>query len=368
MSNPSSTGSSNSMGNKLQTVKVALLTLIILLCVGILLSIFRGSLEKIKPTSYLTPVYSYLDLNQPKDMKVIFLGSSRIESSIKRDLFAKLLGIDHSKILILPVAGAGLWEEFSMCNRHPELFESSPLVIIEIEPWMFNEYYFSTKDNLFLQPGFLKWATFQDRLKFPDVKTKFLLLADYFWPFSERRSLDGWVDIIDSSIKGIPSKPYNPEEQPKYHYLLSAYQKVANNPKGTTEFQFSSGLHDFKFSAYKAEYLKCLITLVKKKSKKIIILQPPLRNEYFEYLYNNPEYLDTYKEVLRVVHSLEDKNVHSIIWETTKDCGLNDSVFIDYGHFNIQGANIFTQRLFIEMKNRGIIESKRYYKKAAFIH
>lgn len=341
-----------------QPVKVALLTFVILLCVGIPLSSFRGSLEKINQRSFLTPVYSYLDLKKPNDLKVIFLGSSRILSCINKDLFAKLSGIEQSKILILDVNGSGTWEELAICRRHPELFESSPLVIIEVEPWMFNENYFSTEDSLFLQPGFFTWASFQDRLEFPDIKSKFLLLADYFWPFSERRTPDVWGYIINAAMKGRRSKPLDPDEPPEYHYNLSAYKKVADDPKGTAQFQANGGLNNFRFAEYKAEYLKRLINLADKKANNIVILQPPLRKEYIDVLYNNSNYLDGYIKVLRFIHSLENRKVHSITWETSKDCGLNDSVFIDYGHFNAQGAYVFTQRLFHELKVSGLVETK----------
>jgi hypothetical protein len=54
-------------------------------------------------------------------------------------------------------------------------------------------------------------------------------------------------------------------------------------------------------------------------------------------IYMNPGYLATYRKCLQFIHGLENEKVRSIIWETPKDCGLNDSIFIDYGHFSKEG-------------------------------
>ena len=338
-----------------QPVKVALLTLVILLCVDISLLFFRGSFEKLSPKSPLTPIYSYLDLNNPENIKIIVLGSSRTFSCIKKDLLAKLSGINESNILNLHVDGGSCWEELSICRKYPKLFASSPLVILEIGPWMFNKYYFSNTNNLFIQPGFFTWATFQDRLNLPDVKEKYLLLFDYFWPVSERRSIDEWVGILYSLVIGRPPTLYDPDEIPGWHYNLSDFIKVRDHPGQTVQYQTSAGLNNYTFAEYKAEYLRSLIHLIEYKSKNIVLLQPPLRNAYFNIVYNNNQYLKGDTDVIKFIHSLESERVHSIIWQAPEDCGMNDSVLVDYGHFSVNGAYLFTQILFNKLKGLGLL-------------
>jgi len=355
MSNPSSTSGSNPTGKKPQTIKVALLTLIILLCVDLSLSIFRDYLEKIVGKSNITPVFSYLDLNDPRDAEAIFFGSSRFVSCIKTDLFAKLSGMEPAKVLNLATDSGGSWEELLLLRKYPGLLDATPLVIIEVEPWMFNKnliHPIYKKLHLF-EPHFYTWATFQERLEYPDLTMKLLLLADYIWPFSERRSLNDWVFVIQSIINGRYVEPHL--SIPAYHYNLEAFQSLANSPIFFAQNIAQDHMNNYEFANHKAEYLKRFIHLAEKKSKKIILLQPPVRKEYMDVIYNNPKYAETYIQYLRFIRSLVNENVHSIIWETPTDCGLNDSVFIDYGHFNYHGAYIFTQRLFIEMKDRGII-------------
>ncbi len=340
-----------------QSFKVMILTLFILACAGGALSLSRDVLEKISPRSFMTPVFSYLETKKPNDLQAVFLGSSRIQSCIKRDLFATLTGIEQSKILLLEVDGSGTWEEFSICRRFPGLLDSAPLVIIEVEPWMFNNNYFSQGGTLFIQPGFYQWATIQDRLEFPDLKIRALSTVDYIWPISERRSLQGWSSVIDGFIHKRYPEPMNPDDIPKYHYDAAAYRKVAEEPKGTAQFQAHAALNNFEFSSYKAEYLERLVRLAEKKSKKIVLLQPPLQNEYIDIMFDNPKYLEGHIRVIKFLHSLENKNVSTIIWERPEDCGLNDAVFIDYGHFNREGAYMFTQRLYNELNSRGLTET-----------
>jgi tetratricopeptide (TPR) repeat protein len=336
-------------------LKVALLTLALLVVTGVALSLSRDYFEKIDPSSYLSPIFSYIDFNAPYDSKVIFLGSSRFASCIKSDMFAQLMGVEGAKALNLAVEGGGTWEELLICRKYPGLLRSSPLVVIEIEPWMFNKNLINPalKKPEPFEPHFYIWATFQERVELADTKAKCLLMADYVWPFSERHSLMSWIALAQSTGKRAAPKL----EIPVYHYQPRACQLLAKDPIYSAGHISQDHLNDFQFDYNKAEYLKRLILLAEKKARNIVLLQPPVRKEYLDTIYNNPTYLDTYIKVIRFIHGLENENVHSIIWETPRDCDLKDLVLIDYGHFNREGAYLFTQRLFSELKNMGLMEA-----------
>jgi tetratricopeptide (TPR) repeat protein len=332
-----------------------MLTCAILIFAGILMSLGREPLEKITERSNLTMIFTYLDLYKPRDVKVVFLGSSRFVSCIRSDVFAGLSSVDQSKALNLASEGGGTWEELLMCRKYPGLLDAAPVVVIEIEPWMFNrnQVHPIYKSLHPFEPHFYTWATFQERLEYPDMKMKTLLLADYVWPFSERRSLKDWASAFRIVLEMQEPEPHL--SIPVYHYDPVSYQKLASNPDFTAHQMVRYQLNDYELALHKAEYLKRLIDLLQKKTKRIVLLQPPVRAEYIDAIYDNPKYLDTYMQVLKFIHSLENENVHSIIWETPKDCGLDDAVFIDYGHFNAKGAYIFTQRLWSELKALGLV-------------
>jgi len=144
---------------------------------------------------------------------------------------------------------------------------------------------------------------------------------------------------------------------PLYHYQQEAYQSLASNPIYSARQIVKDHLNDFEFAAYNAQYLRRLLLLAEKRAKKVVLLQPPVRKEYIDEIYQNAKYLDPYIQYIQFIHGLENDKVSSIIWQTPEDCGLNESIFIDYGHFNAQGAHIFTQRLLHELKVSGIEDS-----------
>ena len=333
-------------------IKIIVATIFILACIGLTISMNRESLEKISNRSSVTPVISYLDLRKHKGIKVIFLGSSRIKSCIKTDLFSKLSGIDKSKILVLQSNGAGTWEELLFFRKISGQLDPSALVVIEIEPWMLNKNVYPLGAE---EIAFLTWSTFKERLEFPDIRKKSFLLVDYFSPISQRRTLGDWSTLIHSLIVGKYPQPYNPDEIPEYHYKKSSYEKLATDLKFSVYKQMRL-LWNFKFAEYKAEYLKRLISLAENKSRNIVILQPPLRNEYIEVIKAFPQLLNAEMEYLSFINSLEGTKVHTIVWERPEECGLNDAVFIDYGHFNLKGSYAFTQVFFNELKSNGLIE------------
>ncbi len=340
-----------------QGIKVALAAFVILFCAGTALSMFRDSLERTTGRSNLTPIFSYLERHGPGHPRVIFLGSSRFVSCIKSDLFAELSGAGSSSVLNLAADSGGTWEELLVLRKYPGLLDSSPAVVIEVEPWMFNKNmkHIIHKTPYPFEAHFYTWATFQERLEYPDLKTKSLLLADYFWPFSERRPLVEWGSAIRLLLLGKEVEPKLSEAV--YHKHEWAYKALLNTPTFQAPLIAHDHLNNFEFDEYKARHLRRLVGSAQKKTGRIVLLQPPVRKEYMDVIYMNPGYLATYRKCLQFIHGLENEKVRSIIWETPKDCGLNDSIFIDYGHFSKEGAYKFSRRLYSELENMGVIRS-----------
>lgn len=358
MSSRSSIFSFDTLKNPPKPDRVFFLVVLIIICFGTFLSMKRVLLEKYSQRApLLTSVLSYLEQNNRGDEKVVFLGSSRFVSCIKTDQLSQLSGLDSSRFINLAVDSGGLWESLFIMRKNPSLLESSPLIVIEIEPWMFNAnliHPIYKKPHPF-EPYFYTWSTFRERLEHPDTKSKLSLLADYFWPISERRNLEQWF----STVHAITTKKVSPGHLtiPHYHYNIDAYKSLANAPIFKAKVIAQYHLNNFSFAKHKAAYLKRLVDLAQNNATRIILLQPPVRQEYMEVIYKNPQYLLEYKKVLSFIKSLGNDTVHSIIWETPQDCGMDDSVFIDYGHFNIKGAYIFTNVLFRKLNEMGLIET-----------
>ena len=229
-------------------------------------------------------------------------------------------------------------------------------LIIELEPWMFNKNLIHPiyKTPVPFNPHFYTWATLEERLEFPDMKTRVELVIDYFWPYSQRRTVDDWVSLMRPMITGRKAEAELGE--PRYHSLRAAHDWLANNPDFEARRIAQCDLNEFEFDELRARYFKRCLNLVEKKSKRIVFVLPPARKEYVDEIYKNPKYLATYKEILAFIHGLENEKVHSIIWERAEDCQLDDTVFVDYGHFNLQGARVFTNVLFKKIRAMGLID------------
>ena len=333
------------------------LCIFILIIAGSLLSINRENIEKSTPNYHtITPVLSYID-NYCIDLpKVAFFGSSRFVSCIKTDIFAKLSDIAPSNVLNLSIGSGQFWDFNVIYRENPELYSSCSLIVIDIEPWMFNDnlihpIYKIPHDH---EPYFTIWASLKERTELPGIASKASLVFDFFWPVSEKRSFPDWYAVIKAltNNQNIPASL----SIPTYQYNAAEYQSLATSQNFSAFSIANDHLNNYKFAKYKADSLRYLVKRFEKQCDHIVLLQPPVRKEYMDVIYDNPGYLSTYKQVLAFIHSLENDKVSSIIWETPADCGLDDSVFIDYGHFNLNGANKFTGILYNKLNIMGLID------------
>lgn len=338
------------------------LCVFILMVTGSLIAVNREILEKSVPRNYtLTPVLSYLDRYCLDTPKVVFFGSSRFVSCIKTDTFAKLSDISPSNVLNLSVGSGKFWEMKVIYREHPELYSNCSLIIIDIEPWMFNNnrihpVYKTPHDQ---EPYFTIWATLEERSVLPGMAAKASVVFDFFWPLSERRSFPDWCAVFKALKNNQDSRAGL--SIPTYQYNNDEYESLARNPNFSAVPMAHDQLNNYGFSKYKADSLHYLVKQFEKQCDHIVLLQPPVRKKYMDVIYNNPDYLAAYKQVLAFIHSLENDKVSSILWETPADCGLDDSVFIDYGHFNLNGAIKFTKTLYNKLHLMGLIDPNTSY-------
>ena len=360
MFNPSSIFNFNTLQSIPKPTRSFFLCLIILLSVGTSISSNRSLFEKTLPKyPTITPVLSYIDTHYADKPEVIFMGSSRLVSCIKTYPLAKLLNISPECVLNLSIDSGSFWEYQVIYRENSNFFNKCKVAIINVEPWMFNKNIINPifKTQNFYQPYFTIWATLSERLAHPDFISKISMAFDFFWPVSEKRSLDSWISLIQSSEKG--KNNFGHLGFPDYHSNQQAYHALANSPIFKANSIARDHMNNYRFSNIKARYLEDLINNLKSKCDHIILLQPPVRKEYMNVIYNNKSYHETYQHVVSFLHDLEKKkdNIQYISWETPEMCGLNESIFVDYGHFNKNGAYQFTDLLFNTLVDDDVFES-----------
>ncbi len=333
------------------------LCVFILIIAGSLLAVNRDNIEKSIPKYHtITPVLSYLDLYCLDTPKVVFFGSSRFVSCIKTDTFARLSDIAPSNVLNLAIGSGSFWEAKAIYRERPELYNNCSLIIIDIEPWMFNNNLIHAiyKKTYHYEPYFTIWASLKERTEPPGIAAKASLVSDFFWPVSEKRAFPDWYAVIKALTNN--QNMLARLSAPTYQYKADEYRYLATSTNFKAFSMAHNNMANFEFSNYKADYLRYLIQRFERQCDHIVLLQPPVHKEYMDVIYNNPNYLSGYKQILAFIRSFENDKVSSILWETPADCGLDDSVFIDYGHFNMDGAREFTKILYNKLNVMGLID------------
>ncbi len=336
--------------------RVFFLVLALLVCIGLLISKNRVYLETIAPRSMITPVSSFLRNHHTGQAKIIFLGSSRFVSCINSDFFAQLGNIDPAGVLNLSMDSGSFWEALVLCRENPFLLESASLAVINIEPWMFNRnllHPIYRKPHEF-EPHFYTWAEFREKMEIPDLKTRAGLFLDLLWPLSEKRNVVDWYNGLNAMVHSASPPAYL--IAPAYHYNEAALRARMNDPRFHPRVISIYHLHDYAFSEQKAEYLRRLVQKLREKGIRVLLVQPPMHRDYMKAIYHNPASKAGYQRFLAYIHAMENDQIHSIVWETPEDCGLDETVFMDYGHFNLVGGRLFTEKLFAEMKRLGILK------------
>lgn len=336
--------------------RVFFFTLAILLGVRFLLYINQDFLSKISPESDLVSILSYLENDYQGEPSALFFGSSRFISAIKSEHFANLVGKNSDSVLNLAINSGSTWEALAIARKNPSLLKSASVAVIEVEPWMFN----ANRLNEVLQtparprPHFYRWATLPERLAIPGFEEKEATTLNFFWPLYERRSLKQWMFGLSSVLEGS----HGALAVPGYHYDEAAAQQLANDPHFFPQAAAKSHMNNYQFAKNEAHNLLLLVELLRENAIEVVLVQPPARQEYMKFISKEP----AYQEYLMFIRSLENDDVRVIIWENPGEIGLDDSYFIDYGHFNAEGAELFTESVFqklVEVEGRNIVSQRK---------
>jgi hypothetical protein len=351
MLNPSSIFSFDRIKKFAVHNRVPFLTLSVLISIRFVFYCNQDWLAKIPPQSDLLPILSYLENDYQGEPRVLFFGSSRFISAIKSDIFAERMGLNSMSVLNLAIQSAGPWEALTLSRQNPSLLKSAKVAVIEVEPWMFNS---NRLNEVLQQPSrprshFYRWASWQERLEIADFNTRIMLIFNFLWPVYERRSLKDWMFGISSILEGS----HGALAVPQYHYDMEAARQLTNDPHFSTDSAVKSHMNNYEFAKNEANNLRHLRQLLGENSVEVILIQPPVRQKYMEAIYQNPEYLAAYKKYLSFIQSLENDNTCVIIWEKSGDIDLDDTAFVDYGHFNSNGAESFTEAVFKEILEIG---------------
>lgn len=282
-----------------------------------------------------------------KDLRVVFFGSSRLQSAILSEEWARRAGLRPDQVLNLAVQSGRLWDVLFMVDRAGGIPPSVELAVIEISPWEFNRNVMNpvTKMRETIPEHLRTWATLSDRLAVDGIGSRMRLLADWFWPVYRRIPVQKW------EISRSPSK-LEPLLGPLHHFDDERRRSLANSGafrgKEMAAFHFSHP----SFSGFAQRNLERIITTLGHGPFRLVLLQLPARRAYIGAIKSDPDRSALYERIRDVVRASTSEHVEFIDWEISDDCGLGEDVFVDYGHFTREGAVAFTNRLFPELEAR----------------
>jgi hypothetical protein len=279
---------------------------------------------------------------------VVFLGSSRFQSGIDRERWARRAGLPTDRVVNLAVESGGVWETSRILSLAGGVPRGTQRVVIEVEPWMFNR---NARDPVTLEriapsANLVREASLAQRLAhaYPD---NVALLRAFAWPMHLRQPLASWfagaararTEVAAALPGGAP-----------YHGVDGRPTRFAAMLASAPAFEARNvavpHLVAFEPSRFALDTLARHVDGLARSGVAVALVQPPVRSEYFEYLEARPALMRNYQDVLARLGRLASERVSVIVLERATQVGFSPQDFIDYGHFNRRGARRFTDLLF----------------------
>jgi hypothetical protein len=275
---------------------------------------------------------------QRHDQKLVaFMGSSLMHASIDTREFSNYGQWSDFQFVNLAQPSVGVWEILSVLRNCEQSLSSVAALVVDINPWSCNENALHpiTKEKAAYPYEYPKWATFEERLDVPGYQNKLDLLCNYIPKYSVMRYPQFLLELNGS----LPEL-----DLPYYHGASEVVERLASAEAFMAKNISRNHMHDYQFSDRKAEQVRELKRLCARYGIKLIVLHPPLRESYYLYVDSSEKRSTEYGKYLNFLDAeMTTETVFS--WKTPSECGLGESIFVDYGHMSKEGAVLYSRML-----------------------
>ena len=283
-------------------------------------------------------------LNEKNNNKefVLFLGSSRFQTAINIRTLAEMSHIKNITFLNPSRPSMGPWH-YSVILRNTEMpLSRVKHVFLEISPWMFNANALNpiTKESLQLRDEILKWGNIQERLEIKETTQRIEAMTIGMMP---RAPLLDFISVLKEPEPVI-------ETVPEFEANQNSEKVLGDNPYFKAENISKCHLYKFEFLQSEANKLLELIRELERFGVAVSLIHPPVKSEYYYYLDTDSRYRSEFEKYKNFIKRFSNKH-HVIYWETSPDAGLDNSIFVDYGHLSREGSILFTRRLGVEINH-----------------
>lgn len=286
------------------------------------------------PETKVGRLFQHLDfLSKSVDFKketMIFLGSSRFHSAIRPEIIEKkLLRID--RVINHSQPSMSFWEHSKALNRINLRMLNLKFAVLEINPWTLNRVLCHpvTKEFIYHRRELASWGNIQEILK---VEPVYLIPKLIFRHFIPRHSIEDYLAALKNKsriVKGF--------RRPHYHRIQQAEQRRRRDPNFKAVNISQCHLLNYEFSRRKARQFLEFATNLEKNAIDVILIQLPVRRKYFDYIKSKAKLMENYNGHIKFLSNLS-KKYPTLIYPTPDEMGMNNSIFIDYGHMSKKGS------------------------------
>ena len=272
------------------------------------------------------------------DQKLVaFIGSSLMHASIDTREFSNYDQWNDFKFVNLAQSSVGPWETLSVLRNCEQSLSSVAVLVVDIGPWSCNENALHpiTHDRTDYRREYPKWATFKERLNVLGYQNK----LDLFCSYIPKYSFKEYFQILLELDGALPQLSL-----PLSHGVPEVVERLASSETFMAKNISRNHMHDFQFSESKAEQIRELQRLCARCGIELIVIHPPLRACYYEYVDSSEERSEEFGNYMDFLETeLSTRTVFSL--KTPKECGLDESIFVDYGHMSQAGAVLYSRML-----------------------
>ncbi len=271
---------------------------------------------------------------------VVFLGSSRFQSCIVPGVFdeqADRWGID-ARFVNASHPAMEYWEFLRILPYVNMADINAGVCVVELNPFTFNWQlkHTVTKELQYYRRESPVWGRIRDLRTAVGVRAKLKLLWSLMFP---RRTFRDWSFAIRGMSRTAPPAETLPPAAYQYDHELE--EKQRNDPDFMPENIARCHMYNYTFSMKKRAIFEQFLRELEGRKLDIVLVHPPVSDRYFGCIRESGQRSAEYDKHLAYLEELSER-YRTLFWQTPSDAGLDDSIFVDYGHFTLDGARIFS--------------------------
>ena len=291
----------------------------------------------------------YLRQSKSRDVRVVVFGSSHMRSAFMSDNWARRAGLDSNQVINLSLDSGRFWDARYLLRETGGLAESVDLVLLEVPRWNFNRNRVNPLSRVVVDyPESLRQqGGLWDRLSVDGWRNRAGLVAEFFWPAYQRRTIEDWMDHLASRAPVLPQLP-----PASIHWDEKLHATLSRHPRFRAKNIVLDHFANPEMSGFAYRNFRLLVEELRDAGVEVAIVTLPVRDVYGQVLRADERRASFVATVDEMASSILGDGVFAVACDRAIDCGQSAEIFVDYGHLNKEGARRLTSALFDMIEKR----------------